>query len=216
MTVVPNGIDVGAFRAPHGSRDALRRELGLGSRFAWLAVGRLDVEKDHETMFRAATTLHEEARPFTVLVVGDGPEGDRLLAERDRLGLSDTEVRFLGARSDVAELLAAADGYLLTSSSEALPLVLLEASAAGLPIVSTDVGGTSEIVQEGRSGLLVPAGRDDELAVAMGRLMDAAPEERRAMGRQGRRVVLERFDIERVADRWVDLYGDVANRDRAR
>lgn len=216
MAVVPNGIDIDAFRAPKGAREALRQELGLDSRFAWLAVGRLDVEKDHETMFRAAATLRDEATPFTVLVVGDGPERDRLLAERERLGLSDVEVRFLGARSDVPELLAAADGYLMTSSSEALPLVLLEASAAGLPIVSTDVGGTSEIVLNGRSGLLAPVGSDDELAIAMRRLMDATPDERRAMGGEGRRIVRERFDIEHVADVWVDLYRDLASRGRAR
>lgn len=209
MRVVPNGIEIDAFVAPAGAREALRRELNAGERFVWLAVGRLDVEKDHDTMLRAAAALAGSAPPFTLAVVGGGPEHDRLVATRDALGLGDAEVRFLGARSDIAELLAAADGYLMTSASEALPLVLLEASAAGLPIVATDVGGTSEIVLEGRSGLLAAAGRSDEVAEAMRRLMGAAPDERRAMGAEGRRFVGERFDIERVAESWIELYRDL-------
>lgn len=214
MMVVPNGIEVDAFAPPEGSREALRAELGLDGRYAWLAVGRLDVEKDYGTMLRAAAALRGTAPPFSVLVAGDGPELDRLLAEREALGLSPTDVRFLGARTDVPELMAAADGYLMTSVSEALPLVLLEASAAGLPMVATDVGGTSEIVRDGRTGLLAHAGDPDDVAAAMRRLVDVGEAGRRTMGDEARSFVREAFNIEGVADRWIALYAELLGRAR--
>lgn len=214
MMVVPNGIEVDAYAPPEGARAALRAELGLDGRFVWLAVGRLDVEKDYGTLLRAAAALRGTSAPFSVLVAGDGPERDRLVAEREALGLDPTDVRFLGTRTDVSELMAAADGYLLTSASEALPLVLLEASAAGLPMVATDVGGTSEIVRDGRTGLLARAGDPDDVAAAMRRLVDAGAADRRTMGDEARRHVRETFDIEGVADRWIALYAELLDRAR--
>src|SRR5206468_11016146 len=97
------------------------------------------------------------------LVVGDGEERKRLEEQATRLGLRQAVV-FLGARDDVPRLLAAADVYVHPSLFEALPTSLLEAMATGLPVVATRVGGVPEIVAHGRTGLLVEAGRPDELA----------------------------------------------------
>ena len=109
------------------------------------------------------------------------------------------------ARSDVARMLAASDLFVLPSHTEALPTVLIEAMAAGLPVVATDVGGVPEMVERGSSALLVPPHRPDLLAEAVGRVL-SSPLQAAAMGKAGGRIAAERFDIIRQAKRLVDEY----------
>ena len=116
----------------------------------------------------------------------------RAIADEVRRRKLESQVRFLGSRADVPRLLHAADIFLLTSISEGIPLTVIEAMAAGLPVVATRVGGVPEIVEEGRTGWLAPSGNDEQLAAAILRLAesDRAPE---ANGR--RRSTARRIDV---------------------
>lgn len=121
-------------------------------------------------------------------------------------------VRFLGTRGDVPTLMNAADVYVMSSSWEGLPLVLLEASASGLPIIATDVGGNAEIVTHEVSGLIVPPANAPALAQAVETVLRQTPAERSAMGRAGRARIEAEYDIERVLDAWESLYAELAER----
>ncbi|HKI56212.1 MAG TPA: glycosyltransferase [Trueperaceae bacterium] len=210
---VPNGIDLGRF-APRDEahRSHARAPLGVGGRFVWLAAGRLAPEKDYPTLLRAFARVRCQDPQASLLLAGEGPERSALERLRAELGLPAGRVRFLGARKDVPRLMLAADACVLSSAWEGLPMVLLEAGAAGLPIVATDVGGTGEIVDSGASGLLVPPHDADALAAAMRRLMTLPAAERAAWGATGRRHVAREYGLERVADGWLALYRDLLAR----
>ena len=117
----------------------------------------------------------------------------------------ESAVRLAGERDDVGELLAAADLFVLSSRSEGLPLSILEAMAAGLPVVASDVGGVPELVVDGETGLLVPPGDPHALAAAIDRLLDD-PDLRRRLGAAGRLRVSEQFDLESTQRAHLDLY----------
>jgi glycosyltransferase involved in cell wall biosynthesis len=124
------------------------------------------------------------------------------------MGLS-RRVRFMGVRDDIPDLMNAADAQVLSSSMEGMPLVLQEASAIGLPIVATDVGGNAEVVRSGHSGLIVPPNDSQALADAMRSVMAMTPQQRAAMGRVGRQHVESNYDINRVLDRWEEIYREL-------
>jgi len=216
MRTMPNGIVIEAFNRPAEVRGRVRDSLELGDRFAWLAVGRVEPQKDYPNMFRAVARGRSHGSRAVVLVVGEGSLFDDMVAARDEMGLDDEAVRFLGPRSDVPELMAAADGYLMSSAWEGLPLVLIEASAARLPIVATDVGGNDEIVADGASGYLVPPHDPEALAAAMSRLEGLTPGELRAMGEEGLSRVRSHYEIERVVDGWLRLYQELLGDGRRR
>jgi len=121
------------------------------------------------------------------------------------LGLAE-HVRLLGVRTNIPQLLNAADGFVLASAWEGMSNALLEAASTALPIVATDVGGNSEIVIDGETGFLVPPRNPDALAEAMLRLMNLPPEQRLAMGQAGRSHTMANFDMEHIVDRWEQLY----------
>ena len=137
--------------------------------------------------------------------VGDGPERAGLEALAAELALSD-RINFTGAvgQDELPRLYAAADAFCLPTLAEGLGVVLMEAMAAELPVVSTRVMGVPEVVDDGACGLLVAPGRPDGLADALERLA-ASPELRRDMGRRGRRRVEKEFDLERAAARLEEL-----------
>jgi glycosyltransferase involved in cell wall biosynthesis len=209
VEVLPNAVDTERFRRLPQVRAAVRRELGLGDEFVWIAVGRFEEAKDHPTMLAAFARLAARREGSRLLLVGKGslqPQVERLVRE---LELSE-RVGFLGVRRDIPELLSAADGYLLSSAWEGLPVVLLEAAAVELPIVSTRVGGVAETVEDGLTGHLVPPGDPDALAGAMERLERLSPEERGAMGARGRALVQGQYGTERLMERWDRLYSEVS------
>lgn len=201
---IPNGIDLASFQRRDGLRPQLHDALGVEDGFVWLAVGRFDSVKDYASMLSAFSIVASGAAT-TLVMAGDGELRPAMEAMAAKLGVAD-RVRFLGVRSDIVDLMSAADGYVLSSAWEGLPMVLLEAAAASLPIVATDVGGVREIVVHGATGFVVRPGDPAALAVAMRTLMDAPADERRTMGAAGREHVQAHFDIERVLDTWEDLY----------
>ncbi len=205
LRMIPNGVDTDVFSRSEEQRLRARRALGIGSEFVWLAVGRLVRVKDYPTLFRAVELLGRD--DFVLLVAGNGPLEQELRDECARRDLNG-RVRFCGAREDIVDLYNAADAFAMCSEFEGLSLALLESAAMGLPAVVTAVGGNPEIVVENVSGYLVPPGSPALLAVALQRLMEAAPEQRAAMGRAARQHCLERYRITAIVDQWIDLYAE--------
>jgi glycosyltransferase involved in cell wall biosynthesis len=212
LRVIPNGVNVDEFgNARDGGREALRSSLGLAREFVWLAVGRFEVAKDYPTMLRAFAGVRERHPEAVLLLVGRGSLQRETEALTRTLGL-DGGVRFLGVRRDVPRLMGLADAYLMSSAWEGMPMVLLEAAATGLPIVTTSVGGNREVVENEETGFLVPPGDPDALGSAMLRVMDLSESDRRAMGARGRERVRSRYGLSRVVERWEQLYREVSAR----
>ncbi len=205
VLMVQNGIDTTAYRADARLRAATRASLGLSDRFTWLAVGRLYPPKAYPDMISAFARARARHPASRLLIAGRGPL-EELILSRIREASVDRDVVLLGVRADVPALMQAADGFVMSSAWEGLPLVLLEAAASSLPIVATDVGGTRDVVLPGVTGFIVPPRDATSLAGAMDDLMAMPPESRRALGEAGRKRVAETFDLELVANRWEAIY----------
>jgi sugar transferase (PEP-CTERM/EpsH1 system associated) len=172
-----------------------------------IAVARLSPEKDFPTLLRAVPAIVARVPDFRLRIVGDGPERGRLLAMIGELGLVDS-VELVGERSDIPELLAQAGFFVTSSLSEGISLTLLEAMAVGLPIIATRVGGNPEIVRDGFTGRLVPAGNPEALAFAISQFCQHRnrwPD----MGRAGRDRVLEHFDIRSMMRSYEAIYEEL-------
>jgi glycosyltransferase involved in cell wall biosynthesis len=167
-----------------------------------VSVGRFAYPKDFETLLRALALLAPGS--FRAAIAGDGPDRAGLERELRALGLTET-VELLGERDDVPALLARAGVFVLSSRSEGLPISVLEAMAAGLPIVASSVGGLPELVTDGETGFLVPAGNEAALARALALLLDDG-ELRRRLGAAGRARAFDRFDLGRFRQAHIDLY----------
>lgn len=204
VVVIPNGIDGSLYQRPV-DRERKRRELGVAGRGPVLGIAaRLTEEKGLPFLLRALALLKAELPGATLLIAGEGalqPELERVAAE---LGVRD-DVRFLGLRADVPELLQVFDLFVLSSVSEGLPMALLEAMAAGCPVVATDVGGVGTAIRDGVNGALVKPRRPDALAAAIRRLwLDGGL---RARYREaGRRIFRERYSAAAMAQRYEALY----------
>ncbi|MES1256071.1 MAG: glycosyltransferase [Acidobacteriota bacterium] len=202
VAVLYNGIAVGPLPGAD-QRARVRAALGVpDGTFVIGTVARLDPVKDLETLVRATVTAGGQLAVM-LLVIGDGPERAHLERVAGELGAG-ARVRFLGHRDDARDVLAGCDAYANSSISEGISLTILEAMAAGLPVVATRVGGTPEILDE-TCGRLVPA-RDP---AALGRAFEelaSQPEARLALGRAGRQRVEARFTIERMVGEYRDAY----------
>lgn len=213
LTVVPNGIDTDRLRnVPPGMRESIRRSVGLsGDEFVWLAVGRFEIAKDYPNMVRGFSPVLGRHPRAVLLLVGRGALQHEVEALIHELGLA-SQVKLLGVRNDIPGVMSAADGYLMSSAWEGMPMVLLEAAAAGLPIVATRVGGNHEVVRDEETGFLVPASDSVALGQAMLRLMELPEAQRRSMGERGREHVRANYGLNRVAERWEKLYWEAMAR----
>ena len=201
---IPNGVRIRA-RTP-ALVEQKRREFGLDPAiFAFFYVGRLNPVKDLGTMLDAFAALPADVSRLTRLyMVGDGPERGMLEARRDALGLGE-RVTFLGARSDVSEVLMAADGFVMSSKSEGLPMALLEAMAAGVPCIATAVGGIPDLFGKDR-GLLVPAQDAPALAEGMAAMV-RSPELRERFVMNAGANLVRLYSLDAIANRYLDLLG---------
>ncbi len=208
LAVLPNGVDVDVWRPDTAVRTAMRLELGLEDEFLWFAAGRLDAVKDYPSLLWAMVEVPESA---LLVIAGEGSLQGELLRLLTVLGL-ERRVRFLGFDRDVLRWMRAADGFVLSSLSEGLPMGLLEASACALPAVATDVSGTREVIIDGETGLLAPAGDAAALGDAMTRMMKTPPEKRRTIGERARQHVIDHFSLKAVLDQWEAQYGELLKR----
>src|SRR3954452_13086921 len=165
IEVVYNAVDLARVdvEAPPGLREQLG---GSATRSLVLTPARLDAQKGHRTLFEAIPQVPDA----TFFLAGEGPERESLEALAAQLGIAD-RARFLGRREDVPELLDACDVFALPSLYEGSSLAVLEAMAAGIPIVSSAIGGTEELIEDGRSGLLAAPGDAGALATALRRVL---------------------------------------------
>lgn len=170
-----------------------------------IMIGRFAEQKDHATLFRALARL--EDRAWSLDLVGDGPRQGSMRELASELGIAE-RVSFLGMRTDVAQLLARAQLYVLISRWEGLPRSIIEAMRAGLPVLASDVGGIAELVEDGATGCLVPRGDADALEARLRGLL-ASSEQRLLLGKQGRRRYETEFTFERMFERTVDSYREV-------
>ncbi len=206
--VVYNGVKLDPYlNAPRERRVTFRRELGLEDAFVIMQVARLNALKDHATALRTIERVAKEVPNARLVLVGEGEEREAIEAVVRERGLAHL-VRFLGVRRDIPELLSAADCFLLTSISEGIPLTIIEAMASGLPVVCTSVGGIAEMIEDGRTGFLAPAGNDDELAKHLVRLA-RAPNLRTMLGTLGRQRAIELFGDGRMNDLYRALYEEM-------
>ncbi|HSW09530.1 MAG TPA: glycosyltransferase [Bacillota bacterium] len=208
LLVIPNAVDLDRYRPDPAIRQALRDRLGLKQRFIWLAVGRLEPAKDYPSLVKAFAKVGDQHPTSVLLVAGEGscrPQVERMVAD---LGVTG-RIRLLGLRDDVPDLMRAADAYVMSSAWEGMPLVLLEASASGLPIVATDTGGNREVVRDGSSGFLVPPSDPDSLARKMLDLMGLGEPERWQMGQAGRARMESEHALDRIAALWENIYREL-------
>jgi len=211
FTIIPNGVPDAA--ASDERRQTVRRELGIdAAAFVFLAAGNARPEKGFEDLLDAAASLAQAmpGRDVTVLIAGkmsDSPYCRDLLARQKRLGLEGT-VRFLGYRGDTNALYSAADAFVLSSRSEGLPMVLLEAMTAGLPVVATRVGGVPDAATDS-AALLVDPACPQGLGRAMARLA-GDHELRRRIAAAARRRALANYGVETMISRYLDAYSCAA------
>jgi len=207
VKVVANGVDVAAIAAARPGTK-VRRELGLPEGVPVIGlVGRLDHwGKGHRELFEALAAL-QERHPVGALIVGGGRRMDEVRQMAAGLGLAGA-VHFLGERPDVPDLLNAMDIFVLPSYSEGLSLALLEAMAAGKPVVATAVGGTPEAVTEGDTGLLIPPRDAGALAGALERLL-TDPALARHLGANARAHVREHYSLDRLGREINEIYGEL-------
>ena len=203
--VVNNGVDLDRFnvavRLP-------RSRLGLSSDdLAYCVVGRLEPEKDHRTLLRAFRALVDHCPAARLLIVGDGSLRGELEFRSRSLGL-ERNVRFLGARADIPEVLAAIDVFVLSSIHEGAPLSVIEAMGAGKPVIATDIGGLRLLVQPAINGLLVPPSDPVALEAAM-RSLAVNPKLRQEMGVRSLQIARDSFSVSTMVKRYQEIYESV-------
>lgn len=210
IALIYNGVDVSTFTPSPARLRAWQAHVSQlpNSTLRIVTVGRLDPVKDQATLLHAlrivgtSTSVHNT--PVHLWIIGDGPERERLQQVIDQENLGDQAV-LLGEKNNISELLSSADVFVLTSLAEGIPMTVLEAAAAGLPVIATDVGGLSDIVQEGESGFLVPPGSPQSIAAAIRRYLEAPPLLLRH-GEVGRQYIIERFSLDKMTQNYVHLY----------
>jgi glycosyltransferase involved in cell wall biosynthesis len=212
-TVIPNGIDLTPYAAST-AKQALRASIGSRpAAKALCSVGRLDVQKGMDVLLEALSRLAPARSDLDLWLAGDGPQRRALEAQARQLGIAGC-VRFLGYRGDVAALLQASDVFVLASRYEAMPMTILEAMAAGLPVVVTDVGEAARLVEHGVSGLVVPSEDPPALAAALEQLLDD-PEKCRQMGQAAKQSAASYSDVHMVR-RTEGVYASVLAENPAR
>jgi glycosyltransferase involved in cell wall biosynthesis len=199
-----NGVNLERAAPPEGARARVRDELDVGEGFLWVTIGRLVPAKGHDLLLRAMDAVRRDHPDSHLAIAGEGPARTQLEQLRAQLGL-ERAVVLLGERRDVPSILAAADGFVLSSRWEGLPMVLLEAAAQGLAIVSTDVGGCREIARP-ELGAVLTEPSTGGLATGMLHLMGLDPTERAAIGLALQQTARAEFALDVIVDAWERLY----------
>ena len=207
LVVVPLGLELDRFAAVRRERRLLREELGIPAEVPLAgSIGRLAPIKDHETLWRALA-LCTGARAPHLAVVGDGEWRERLEKLARDLGI-DSRIHFLGWRHDLESILAGLDVVISSSRNEGTPVALIEAMAAGVPVLSTDVGGVGDLVVHGETGWLVPPADPGAMAESLQRIL-TDPLNAAAVAARARNVVLARHDVRSLIARMEALYTEL-------
>ena len=205
VPLIPNGIPVDQYATPTVSPAEWRRANGFAADAVLFAsVGRLSHQKNPCLLIKAFAQGPAADSRTQLLVVGEGPLYGRLQEQVNSLGLRG-RVRFLGSRSDIPNILAASDVFVLSSDWEGNPLAIMEAMAAGKSVIATRVGGVPELVTHGKTGILVTPGSVSEFASAM-QLLLCDPGQRAQLGRAAALHARDHFDVHMMANAYEKLY----------
>jgi len=208
ISVITNGIDIIEFAPSRERRARTREEMGAVDEFIWLTAGRIIAAKDYPNLLNAFAKVIAEYSETRLWIAGDEDVNylSDLIAMSDELNMRG-RVCWLGMRRDIPALLDAADGFVLASAWEGMPLVIGEAMAMEKPVVATEVGGVRELL--GETGLIVPAKSSERLAEAMLTIMRKTDDERYKLGHVARERIAAHFSMDAKTDEWESLYRDV-------
>ncbi len=210
--VIYNGIEVEKF-SDQTKKNDIRKSLGVQEgEIVFGTVGRLHKQKAQDILLRAFKKIADQHPNARLWIVGEGELRSYLERLSQELGITG-KVSFPGGRTDIPDLLSAMDIFVLSSLWEGQPIVLLEAMASAKPVIATNVDGIPEIVENGKSGLLVKANDVNELAGAMNSLI-LHPELRVEMSLRGKETISKEFAASHMADRVADLYRDSVDFER--
>jgi glycosyltransferase involved in cell wall biosynthesis len=207
VTVIHNGIEPRS--GVSISKEAARQGLANAEDFVGIIVARVDGHKGHRTLLHSFTLIRDAGLNVKLLIVGDGQDLESMQKLAAELRLSSEMVQFLGRRSDIDNLLAASDFFVLPSDTEGLPLSVLEAMSHGLPIIATHVGGLPELIDHGHHGLLVPPGNPHALFAAIHQL-ESDRELRRALGEATRSRARSEFSLIATVEQYQRLYESIS------
>jgi glycosyltransferase involved in cell wall biosynthesis len=203
IAVIGNALPAAAFAATEPALKKLPGTVRVGM------VARMNARyKNHSGFLRIAARVRQQFRQTEFVLVGDGPLRQELSAEASHLGLGSSAI-FLGDRHDMPAVLASLDVAVLTSDSESLSNVILEAMAAGLPVAAYDVGGNSELLNHGR-GVLIPAGDEGAFVDAVVNIL-SDPDRRSQLSNSARQFAQNNFSLEQVRGRYMELYVRLVN-----
>jgi sugar transferase (PEP-CTERM/EpsH1 system associated) len=205
VRVIPNGIDLR--RIDRADRRGVREELGIADDdFVIGSIARLDKTKNTMTLARAFVKLQKSGQNLRLkmLLVGDGDKKVEIESYLVEQGMRDAVI-FTGISHDVPRLLGAMNLFALSSLSEGMPITVLEAMSASLPVIATNVGALPELVEDGVTGFLIDPKDDQELAERIARFYDNR-EMARSFGAAGRRKVEREYGLDRMLDQYRDLY----------
>jgi len=208
ISIIHRGFRPERFSVPKNTRMDIRNELAIRSDAPVLInVGQLAWEKNQKALIRMVGVLRDQCPSIVLVLVGGGQEKTALREYSIELGVQE-QVILTGVRSDVPELLAAADIFVLTSLTEGIPGALVEAGLAGLPSVSWNVAGVQEVVVNGQTGIVTPYGEEEKLVKAVeGLLRD--PESAQQMGLSAQELCRERFAMEKCIVAYTTLFNDI-------
>ncbi len=205
IKAIVNGVDTERFCPCPEIRDETRTKLGLKKNSLCIGtVGSLRPVKNQSLLINACKAILPQFNQVEVLIVGEGPLESQLKQEASTLGFSG-KIHFAGGRPDIPEILNALDIFVLPSRSEGMPNAVLEAMACGVPVVATAVGGTSEVIEDGKNGILVASENEPQLIQALRELIQNV-EQRLAIGIEGRKRVLTHFSLKTMVSKYQVLY----------
>jgi glycosyltransferase involved in cell wall biosynthesis len=212
QTIIENGIVTDKYMTPREDAVRLIREsIGIsdGDKVVMIVAG-LRPEKAHEAVLRAASVLAPSHTHVRFLIVGDGPRRAELEQMAQQLNVAD-RVHFVGERNDVSDLLHAADIFILPShpAVETLPLSVMEAMAAGVPVIASAVGSVPDMIEDGVNGRLIPPADGDRLARVIEELL-GDPAATKRIAEAGTRTVLERYTLDRMVENYTKLFAGLA------
>jgi glycosyltransferase involved in cell wall biosynthesis len=211
VVTIPNGVEIAAWVPAPGAREEVRAEWAVPETAPLVgSVGHLSPVKGHGDLLEAMAAVVARRPEARCVMVGEGPLRESLEQRAGALGLSD-RITFAGIRSDVPRVLAALDLVVQPSQTEGMSNAVLEAMAAGVPVIATDTGGNPDLLRDGVSGLLVPPGSSTELASAMLRLLED-PAAARALAATARKRAADSFSLSAMIHRYEDLYAELLHR----
>jgi glycosyltransferase involved in cell wall biosynthesis len=207
ITAIPNGIPCDDyFRLP--LRDICRKELGISNEQILIGfTGRISKVKRLDLLLKAFQNTHNRFPQTRLILAGEGELRENMESLSHSLGLTDSVI-WLGYYPDVPRLLSAMDIYIQPSVNEGLSLSILEAMAAEKPVISTQVGSASEILQEGISGVLIPPGSAAEIEKALIRMIEQ-PDERYRLAINAREFVLKEYNLQKMVESYYLIYQQI-------